>query len=77
MSTPLAFAAPDAIGAAQIAAAIIAARYDSDLRNGTILSNLIEFVTAIVGVRSLTSAANTAFSEPNAMGSYLTTGNIA
>jgi hypothetical protein len=72
MSTPLAFVVPDAVGAEYIAARLTAARHDSNLRNGTILSNLIELVTIIVGIRSLTSPARSALfgAEATALRSY-------
>ncbi|GEC33322.1 hypothetical protein N181_02825 [Sinorhizobium fredii USDA 205] len=67
MSTPLAFVVPDAVGAEIIAARLTAARHDSNLRNGTILSNLSQFVTQIVGIPTLTSPARSAFFEAEAM----------
>ncbi|WP_144340131.1 hypothetical protein [Sinorhizobium sp. BJ1] len=72
MSTPLAFVVPDAVGAENTAARNIAAKYATTLRNGTILSNLIELVTIIVGIRSLTSPARSALfgAEATALRSY-------
>jgi hypothetical protein len=77
MSTPLAFVAPDAIGATHIAATITAARHDGNLMNGTFLSNLIEYVTTIVGIGSLTSRPRSAFSEREARAAGFSGGNSA